>query len=41
MAEKQKRSYPPFYEKMVPIIVVFFSILTIILIAVTISLIIQ
>lgn len=41
MAEKikQKRSYPPFYEKLVPIAVGLISLLTIILVAYAITLI--
>jgi hypothetical protein len=43
MAEKskQKRSYPPFYEKLVPIAVGIISLMTIIMIAFAISLIIS
>ena len=41
MAEKQKRAYPPFYEKIVPIAVGIITLLTIFLVAFAISLIIQ
>jgi hypothetical protein len=41
MAEKQKRAYPPFYEKVVPIAVAIITLLVILLVAFAFSLIIQ